>query len=139
MTQPAATRHGPGRVLVAVYAVFAVSATARSGVQIATELDAAPVAYLLSAVAALVYVVATVGLARASAGSRRVAAAAIAVELAGVLVVGTLSVADPGLFPDQTVWSDYGAGYGYVPLVLPVLGLWWLWHTRARPATGGTG
>lgn len=139
MTQPAATRHGPGRVLVAVYAVFAVSATARSGVQIATELDAAPVAYLLSAVAALVYVVATVGLARASAGSRRVAAAAIAVELAGVLVVGTLSVADPGLFPDQTVWSDYGAGYGYVPLVLPVLGLWWLWHTRARPAAGGTG
>lgn len=132
----AATRHGPGRVLVAVYAVFALSASARSAVQVATELGDAPLAYLLSAVAALVYVVATLGLARASAGSRRVAAAAIAVELAGVLVVGTLTVADPSLFPDQTVWSGYGAGYGYVPLVLPVLGLWWLWHTRPRTLRG---
>jgi hypothetical protein len=28
------------------------------------------------------------------------------------------------------VWSGFGAGYGYVPLVLPFLGLWWLWHGR---------
>ena len=26
-------------------------------------------------------------------------------------------------FPDETVWSVYGIGYGFVPLVLPVLGL----------------
>ena len=129
MSQPA-TRQGPGRLLVAVYAVFALSATARSGVQIATEFHVAPLAYALSAVAAVVYVVATIGLARGSVISRRVAGAAIAVELVGVLAVGTLTVADADLFPDQTVWSDYGAGYGYVPLVLPILGLVWLWHTR---------
>jgi hypothetical protein len=140
MTEPA-TRQGPGRLLVAVYAVFAVSATARSLVQIATELEVAPLAYTLSAVAALVYVVATVALARGGTVWRRVAATAIAVELAGVLAVGTLTVVDPDLFPDQTVWSGFGAGYGYVPLVLPVLGLAWLWHTRpARAETGeGTG
>jgi len=124
-------------VLVAVYAVFALSATARSAVQIATELADAPVAYLLSATAALVYVVATVCLARASAGSRRVALVAITVELVGVLSVGTLTVLDRQLFPDQTVWSGYGAGYGYVPLVLPALGLWWLRHTR--PGLAGSG
>lgn len=136
MTGPA-TRQGPGRLLVAVYGVFALSATARSGVQIATELEVAPLAYTLSAVAALVYVVATVALARGGTVSRRVAAAAIAVELAGVLVVGTLTLVDADLFADQTVWSGYGAGYGYVPLVLPVLGLAWLWRTRTdRVATG---
>ena len=52
-----------------------------------------------------------------------------------MLVVGTLSVFDAGLFPDDTVWSSYGAGYGYLPLVLPFAGLAWLWHTRLRRAS----
>ena len=118
---PAGTA-GPARVLVLVYGIFALAAGARATVQLATRFDEAPIAYLLSAFAALVYVVATVGLARGARG-RRTALAAIAVELVGVLVVGTLSLADPAAFPDETVWSGYGRGYGYVPLVLPVLGL----------------
>ncbi len=117
------TAAGPGRVLVAVYAVFALAAGARATVQLATRFEEAPVAYLLSALAAAVYVVATVALAR---GGRRTALVACAVELAGVLVVGALSLLDPAGFPDETVWSAFGRGYGFVPLVLPVLGLLWL-------------
>ena len=121
---------GPGRVLTAVYAVFAISSSARAGLQLVTKLSDAPVAYLLSAFAAAVYVVATVGLAR---DLRRVAWVAVLVELAGVLVVGTLSYVDAQAFPDATVWSGFGSGYGYVPLVLPVLGVLWLRRTgRAR-------
>ncbi|TFV67943.1 UNVERIFIED_ORG: hypothetical protein E4P37_01995 [Bacillus sp. AZ43] len=114
---------GAGRVLVALYATFALAAGARAAVQLSTRFDDAPVAYLLSALAALVYVVATVGLVRGGPGGRRTALAAITVELVGVLVVGTLSLADPAAFPDETVWSAYGRGYYFVPLVLPVLGL----------------
>jgi hypothetical protein len=117
---------GLGRVLVAVYAVFALAAGARAAVQLATRFDEAPLAYTLSAVAAVVYVLATVGLARGGRGGRRTALVACAVELAGVLVVGVLSLADPAAFPDETVWSGFGQGYGYVPLVLPVLGLLYL-------------
>jgi cytochrome bd-type quinol oxidase subunit 2 len=124
--EPRPTYSGPGRVLVAVYAVFALAATARAGVQIATKFDQAPLAYLLSAVAAIVYIVATVALARSGPVARRVAFVACSVELAGVLVIGTLSLAWPDAFPDETVWSGYGRGYGFVPLVLPVLGLLWL-------------
>ena len=114
---------GPGRTLTAVYAVFAVAATARAAVQLATHYSEAPVAYLLSAFAGVVYVVATVALWK---DLRPLAWTAIGVELTGVLVVGTLSYVDSAAFPDQTVWSGYGSGYGYVPLVLPVLGLLWL-------------
>jgi hypothetical protein len=124
---------GPGRLLIAVYAVFALSASARAGVQIATSFDDAPVAYLLSAFAAVVYIVATVALARPGATARRVALVAVTVELIGVLTVGTITAFDPGDFPDDTVWSLYGRGYGFVPLVLPVLGL--LWLRRTRPTT----
>ncbi|MEU7994925.1 hypothetical protein AB0B83_06250 [Micromonospora sp. NPDC049060] len=133
---PEATRTnaGPGRLLIAVYLLFAIAATSRAGLQIATKFDEAPVAYLLSALAAAIYIVAAVGLARAGAAGRRVALACCAVELVGVLGVGALSLADPELFPDETVWSRFGSGYGYIPLVLPVLGLLWLWRTRPAPA-----
>ncbi|UYM05129.1 hypothetical protein [Solicola gregarius] len=127
---PDSTSHGFGRVLVAVYAVFALAATARSLVQIATRFDEAPVAYLLSAFAGIVYIVATIALGLGRDSTRRLALVTIVVELVGVLAVGTLSLADPDLFPDATVWSDFGQGYGYVPLVLPFVGLWWLRRTR---------
>lgn len=137
----ASTAAGPGRVLVAVYGLFALAATARAAVQIATRFSDAPLAYLLSALAGLVYLVAAVALARGGGpwrGWRTVAWAAVTVELVGVLTVGTLSVLDVGDFPDETVWSTFGQGYGYVPLVLPFLGLAWLRHTRpgrpSRPA-----
>ena len=123
----AGTGSGPGRLLVAVYGTFAVAAGARAGVQLATRFAEAPVAYVLSAVAAAVYLLATVALLR---DARRTALAAVLFELAGVLVVGTLSLVDARAFPDQTVWSGYGAGYGFVPLVLPVLGLLWLRRVR---------
>ncbi|PZF94884.1 hypothetical protein C1I99_18815 [Micromonospora deserti] len=128
------TNSGPGRLLIAVYLLFAIAATSRAGLQIATKFDEAPVAYLLSALAAAIYIVAAVGLARAGAAGRRVALACCTVELAGVVGVGVLSLVDPDLFPDETVWSEFGSGYGYVPLVLPVLGLLWLWRTRHDPA-----
>ena len=127
-----ATATGPGRVLVAVYGVFALSATARAGVQIATRFGEAPLAYLLSALAGVVYILATVGLASTRPWARPLAWAAVGFELVGVLAVGTLTVLDTGDFPDDTVWSVYGRGYGFVPLVLPLIGLWWLRHTRAR-------
>jgi hypothetical protein len=124
---------GPGRVLIAVYAIFALSASARAGVQIATRFGEAPLAYLRSALAAAIYVLATFGLARGGAAGRRIALVCCTVELVGVLTVGAISLATPAVFPEATVWSYFGRGYGFVPLVLPVLGLLWLWST-ARPA-----
>ncbi len=132
------TSSGPGRVLVAVYGVFALAATARAGFQIATKLSEAPLAYLLSALSAVVYVAATFALARGGSLARRVAWAACSVELVGVLAVGTLSVISPQDFPQATVWSVFGQGYGYVPLVLPVLGLLWLRRTRPVPVQVAT-
>jgi hypothetical protein len=129
---PDSTRTGPGRLLVAVYGLFALSASARAGVQIATKFSHAPVAYVLSAIAGLVYILATVTLANGSVTARRIAVASCSVELAGVLAVGTWSVVDRATFPDATVWSGYGSGYGFVPLVLPVFGLLWLRHWARR-------
>jgi hypothetical protein len=132
MSEQRATATGPGRVLIAVYGIFALSATARAGVQIAGRFAEAPLPYTLSALAGLVYVLATVGLAGTGPGARRLAWAAVGFEMAGVLVVGLLSVLDPEYFPDDTVWSSFGRGYGFVPLVLPIVGLWWLRRTRSR-------
>ena len=119
-----------GRVLIAVYGVLALAATARSFVQIVSRFETAPVAYSLSALAGVVYIVATVALVRQGATWYRVAWATILFELLGVLVVGTLSIVDAQLFPADTVWSFYGRGYLFVPLALPLLGLVWLYVRR---------
>jgi hypothetical protein len=129
---------GIGRVLVIVYAIMALGATGRSFVQIVERFDEAPLAYTLSALSALVYIVATLALVFAgSRGWYLVAWVAIVFELAGVLIVGTLSFVMPELFAHPTVWSWFGSGYLFVPLVLPFLGLWWLATHRpvAQPAS----
>ncbi|MFT3798606.1 hypothetical protein [Microbacterium sp.] len=127
---------GIGRVLVVVYAIMALAATGRSLVQIIERFDDAPVAYLLSAFAAVVYLIATVALVKSQSRAWAVVAwIAICVELAGVLVVGTLSLTHPELFlHDATVWSGFGFGYFWVPLVLPLVGLWWLRTSAGRVA-----
>jgi len=129
--RPADTRNtGPGRLLIAVYAIFAISATARAGYQILTKFSEAPLAYLLSAFAAVVYVVATVSLAKAGRTWFKVSLVAVLVELVGVIIVGALSLFDAVQFPHETVWSAFGRGYAFVPLILPVLGLIWLYRRR---------
>ncbi|TDW29108.1 hypothetical protein EDD25_0789 [Cryobacterium psychrophilum] len=117
---------GIGRLLIAVYGLLALAATGRSFVQIVETFSDAPLSYSLSALAAAVYIVATIALVRRSPAWYRVAWITISFELLGVLVVGTLSLVDPELFQHKTVWSVFGRGYGFVPLVLPILGMWWL-------------
>jgi cytochrome bd-type quinol oxidase subunit 2 len=134
------TGSGVGRVLVAVYAILAIAATGRSVFQIIDRFSEAPVAFLLSALAGVIYIVATIAL---GARLRTLALVTISIELAGVLVVGTLSLLAPTLLGlnsldpfgrDSTVWSAYGLGYLLVPLVLPVLGLLYLRSGAARAA-----
>ncbi|MDA3147678.1 hypothetical protein JSO19_09845 [Leucobacter sp. UCMA 4100] len=117
-------------MLIAVYLVLAVAATFRSVYQILTKFDEAPLAYVLSAVAGVVYIVASIALIKRRGVWRKVAWVALSFELIGVVVVGVLSVTAPSLFAHPSVWSGFGSGYGYIPLVLPVLGLIWLARTR---------
>lgn len=121
---------GVGRLLILVYAVFAVSSTARASFQVITKFEDAPLAYSLSLLSALVYILATVSLARSGTTWNKVAVAAVVFELVGVLSVGTLSFVAPELFDHASVWSGFGAGYGYLPLVLPILGLIWIRKAR---------
>lgn len=114
------------------YAVFAVSALARSGYQLLTKFSAAPLAYLLSLIAAAVYLLAVVALTRRSARWWPIALGAVLFELVGVLAVGAWTTIDPQAFGDETVWSRFGAGYGYLPLLLPFLGFAWLMLRRPR-------
>jgi hypothetical protein len=128
---------GIGRLLIAAYAVLALAATGRAGYELVAKFDQAPLPYALSAASALIYIVATVALARPSLTWRRVAYAAVIVELTGVVVIGAASVIWPEFFAYggkqvRTVWSYFGIAYGFVPLVLPILGLIWLGKSKQK-------
>ncbi|MEY4944490.1 MAG: hypothetical protein RL384_434 [Actinomycetota bacterium] len=117
---------GIGRLLIAVYAIFALSATARASYQLIREFEQAPLAYSLSAISAAVYVLATISLTKQQPKWQRIASVTIWFELLGVLLVGALSLVLPDLFAHPSVWSGFGAGYAFIPLLLPILGLLWL-------------
>ena len=117
---------GVGRLLIAIYAIFAISATARATYQLIREFDQATLAYSLSAISALVYLLATYSLSKSEAKWQRIALYTIWFELVGVIAVGSLSLALPQYFAHPSVWSNFGAGYAFIPLLLPILGLIWL-------------
>lgn len=117
------TGAGPGRVIVFVYGILAFAASGRASFELVSKFSEAPVPYALSVLAAVVYVVATWALAT---DRRRLALVAVSFELTGVLAVGFASLLWTSTFPEASVWSDFGVGYGWVPLVLPVVGLWWI-------------
>lgn len=126
---------GIGRLLIAAYAVLALAATGRAGYELVAKFDQAPMSYSLSAASALIYIVATVALARPTVAWRRVAYVAVIIELTGVVVIGAASFIWPEFFTYdgtqvRTVWSYFGIAYGCVPLVLPVLGLIWLGKSK---------
>ncbi|MFM9696525.1 hypothetical protein [Streptomyces europaeiscabiei] len=123
---------GPGILLVWLYGVMVVGAVSRSVVQISTEFEHAPLAYSLSAVAGVVYGFITYSLVRGGEFARRAARICCAVELAGVLAVGTWTLVEPSAFPDKTVWSDYGIGYLFIPVILPITALYWLRKSAPR-------
>ena len=128
------TSKGLGRILVLVYALLAIAATGRSVFQVITDFEKAPLAYSLSALAGLIYIAATIALIAPGKAWYRVAVVTISFELVGVLVVGALSLIDPVLFPAKTVWSVFGRGYLFIPLLLPIVGLAWLWMNRPAKA-----
>jgi len=114
---------GVGNLVIAIYGVFALSATVRASYQLLRKYEDAPLAYWLSLLSAVVYVIATFALARSNF---KLAKSTLIFELVGVLAVGSLSLLAPALFAHQTVWSFFGIGYGFIPLLLPVFGLWWI-------------
>ncbi|MFF3380226.1 hypothetical protein ACFYXF_45620 [Streptomyces sp. NPDC002680] len=128
---------GPGTLLVWLYGVMVVGAVSRSAVQISTEFGHAPLAYSLSAVAGVVYGFITYSLVRGGERARRAAFVCCAAELAGVLIVGTWTLVEPSAFPDSTVWSDFGMGYLFIPVLLPISAMYWL--RRARSPKGEVG
>ena len=129
----AATKNsGFGRLLVVIYGVFTLSAGARALYQVIRKFDEAPLSISLSALSALIYLIATIALAKKGEGAWKVSLLAVGIEMAGVLLIGVFSYLQPQHFELASVWSHFGSGYGYIPLVLPMVGLWWL--NKTRPA-----
>jgi cytochrome bd-type quinol oxidase subunit 2 len=124
---------GFATLLIVVYGILALAATGRAGYELATKFTQAPLPYALSLLSALTYLVVTILLVRRGSRSRA-ALWVCGFELLGILVVGSLTTFAPGLFEVSTVWSRFGSGYGFVPLVLPIVAIVYLLVARRSTA-----
>jgi hypothetical protein len=120
---------GDGQVaLLAAYSILALAAVGRSTYEVVAKFDEAPIAYTFSVIAAAVYLIACWAIWRGDALGIKVGKIACTFELIGVLVIGTLTTLGDSAFDVGTVWSYYGRDYGWLPLVVPALALWWLYR-----------
>ncbi len=121
-----------GQILAVSYPLLALSAGARAVFQLFFKkgvTDYFPPT--LSAIAAVCYLFATVAFVVRKPWAWWVSVLVLMFETAGVLIVGTLSLAMPDLI-GHTVWHNYGSDYGFLPLVQPILGLVWLFWPQNR-------
>lgn len=135
-----------GYVLGVSYPVLALSTGVRAAYQLVvkdggllfTGRLADSLGPLLTAAAAALYLVAAVGFVRRSRRAWWISVAALAIETACVVAVGTLTL--PGMparaIIGGTVWRLYGIDYGFFPLFQPILGLIWLLWPVTRRAYG---
>lgn len=127
-----------GYILAVSYPVLALSTGARALYQLFVRDDITyyfPV--IMSAVAALCYLTATVGFAYRRRWTWWLSAIALASETVMSLIIGVWSYIDPDLI-GRTVWRHFGEDYGYFPLFQPLLGLIWLLWPHTLRAYGIT-
>ena len=121
-----------GVILAVSYPVLALSARVRSVYQLLLkEGDIHYMAAVLSGIAAVCYLLATVGFVVRKSWAWRLSVSMLIFELAMVLIIGTLSLIIPDII-GRTVWGRFGADYGYFPFIQPLLGLAWLFHPETR-------
>lgn len=118
-----------GTILAVSYPVLALSTGFRAVYQLVLLSTGARVGpylpSLLSAVAALSYLTATIGFTYRKKWAWQLSVGVLGFETVMTLLIGTLSF----IYPDvigSTVWRAYGADYGFFPLIQPLLGLAWL-------------
>lgn len=125
-----------GYILAVSYPVLALSTGVRALYQLFFKED---IVYywpaILSGIAALSYLVATIGFAYRRRWSWWLSVAALGFETSMTLVVGIWSYVDPDLI-GGTVWRHFGEDYGYFPFFQPIIGLIWLFWPATRRAYG---
>lgn len=88
----------------------------------------------MSLVAAVCYLVATLGIVMRSRWGKsawRLSIGVLVFETFMTLLVGTLSYTNPDLV-GNTVWRNFGADYGFFPLFQPLLGIAWLLNREVK-------
>jgi hypothetical protein len=127
---------GAGFVIGISYPVLAISTFFRAGYQLFLKEDVVNrVGPSLTAVASILYIIATIGFFVRQRWAWWLSVCILLVETVMVLAVGTLSVLSPELI-GSSVWRYFGIDYGFFPLIQPLLGLAWLLHPTTRAVYG---
>lgn len=125
-----------GVILAISYPVLALSAGVRAFYQLFFKEGVTNyLPAILSAIAAVSYLLATIGFVVRKRWAWRLSVTMLAFELTMVLTIGVLSLFVPDTI-GRTVWGRFGADYGFFPLIQPLLGLAWLFHRETRRVYG---
>lgn len=123
---------GLGRVVMVLFWAFGVWTTVMGVIDLLHVGDGPLGSAIVSVLAGVVYLVAALGITHNGRRMRIIGWAAMVVCAVGPLLVGLLGLGIPELWATRSTWSAFGAHYSFIPLVLPVIGLVWLWWSNPR-------
>lgn len=129
-------RRGPsrgwGRIIIAALWIFAAVVTYTAIADFFTLSSHALGPRLVSVIAALGYIVAAVSLTHNGRRMRVLAWTAIGFEITGVIVTGLIGMEVKEIGEIRNIWANFGAQYGFLPMLVPLVSLVWLWWSNPR-------
>ena len=124
---------GLGRVVMALFWVMAV-VSVLSGTWYLIRESAVPIGpRLIAFLAGFVYLAVALGLTHNGRKMRLVAGGGLIISLVAPIIMGLLELGMPATLPSvPSPWANFGADYYYLPLILSVVGLVWMWLSDPR-------
>lgn len=124
---------GLGRLVMALFWVFGVIVTLISVKNLAGDSEAPLGPRFVALLASAVYVIAAVGLTHNGRRMRVIAWASLVISLVGPLIVGVGALGLPSEYSlSFSPWAQFGTTYWGLPLVIPLVGMVWMWWSDPR-------
>lgn len=122
--------HGWGRLVMAAFWVAGAGITVVALWQLFRDVGAPVGPRLVTLFAGLVYLGAALGLTHNGRRMRRVAWGCVSVAFAGPIIVGLLQLGVAAEPVPWSPWHGFGIQSWFVSLLLPVVGMAWLWWSN---------
>ena len=123
---------GLGRIVMLIFWLFGLFTTIPAVIYLIRETQMPIGPRLVAVLAGVTYLLVALGITHNGKKMRIMAWAALVASLVGPFVMGLFELGIEQVSAVPSAWARFGAYYWYVPLVLPVIGLVWMWRSNPR-------
>ncbi|MDT3767568.1 hypothetical protein QS713_05760 [Gleimia hominis] len=124
--------HGLGRIVIVIFWLMAAWSLYDAFLFLMRNPSVPLGPRLVGIAVAVGYVAAAAALTHNGKRMRILGWSAVGFELVGVLMTSLMELGIPQAQRQLGMWTSFGANYYFAPLIVPAIGLLWLWWSNPR-------